>query len=135
MEKNVQATPENPVSGQKAGGHKVKDFLKTIGPAVITVFSWLGAGDIISSAVSGSTYGYALIRFVIVNTMTRFELMNIKGGSMVEAFASISKIYPIFLGIAALVMGNLTIGYILKGAGQSLGWFLGLAQRRCGQVF
>lgn len=134
MEKNVQATPESPVSGQKAGSHKLKDFLKTIGPAVITVFSWLGAGDIISSAVSGSTYGYALmwilvisflIRFVIVNTMTRFELMNIKGGSMVEAFASISKIYPIFLGIAALVMGNLTIGYILKGAGQSLGWFLG----------
>lgn len=113
----------------------LKAFLLTIGPAVITVFSWLGAGDIVNAAVSGANYGYALmwvlvvanlIRFVIVNVMTRFELMNAQKISMVAAFARVTKVFPVLLIIASLVMGNMTIGYILKGAAQCLGWFLGI---------
>ncbi|WP_262316501.1 Nramp family divalent metal transporter [Lacticaseibacillus parakribbianus] len=130
MMQNTVTPTENK---QSTTGTKVKTFLRNIGPAVITVFSWLGAGDIINSAVSGASYGYALmwvlilsnlIRFVIVNTMTRYELMNKDGKSMVATFAEITKIFPLFLFIASVIMGNLTVGYILKGAAQCFGWLI-----------
>ncbi|WP_461225175.1 Nramp family divalent metal transporter [Lacticaseibacillus suihuaensis] len=133
MQSTMTPTENKPITT----GTKIKTFLRNLGPAVITVFSWLGAGDIINSAVSGANYGYALmwvlilsnlIRFVIVNTMTRFELMNKQGKSMVATFAEITKIFPLFLFVAALVMGNLTVGYILKGAAQSFGWLINVPQ-------
>lgn len=129
----MQGTSAPVENKPKPAANKVKTFIKNLGPAVITVFSWLGAGDIINSAVSGANYGYALmwvlllsnlIRFVIVNTMTRFELMNKQGKSMVATFAQITWFFPLFLFIASLIMGNLTIGYILKGAAQSFGWLI-----------
>lgn len=109
-------------------------FIKIMGPAIITVLSWLGAGDIINAAVSGANYGYALmwvlvvanlVRFIIVNTMTRFELMNRQGKSLISTLAGVSKVFPVLFFVAPLIMGNLTIGYILKGAAQSFGWLLG----------
>lgn len=34
---------------------------KLLGPGIIAVLSWLGAGDLITSSVAGANYGYAMM--------------------------------------------------------------------------
>ncbi len=118
--------------------HGFVEFIKRLGPSIITVLAWLGAGDIITAAVSGSSYGYALmwvlvlsylIRFVIVNCMQRFELLNVNGEGMIHTWAKMTKLFPIVIGIGALIIGNMTVGYILLGAAQCLMWLLGFGNQ------
>ncbi|WP_270573965.1 Nramp family divalent metal transporter [Candidatus Collinsella stercoripullorum] len=127
---------ESTATAAKGGGFI--EFLKKLGPSIITVLSWLGAGDIITSAVSGSSYGYALmwvlvlsylIRFVIVNCMQRFELMNVNGEGMIHTWAKMTKLFPIILCLGSLIIGNMTVGYILLGAAQCLMWLLGFGDQ------
>ena len=36
-------------------------IFKLLGPGIIAVLSWLGAGDLITSSVAGANYGYAMM--------------------------------------------------------------------------
>ena len=103
--------------------------LREFGPGIIAVLAMMGAGDLITASVSGSNYGYSLmwllvasllIRFVIVNIMGRYQVLNLKGQTIVEGYNDVSKYYPWAIGIAALVSGHLLNGYMIKGAGEAV---------------
>ncbi len=40
---------------------RIKKLAKMLGPGIIAVLSWLGAGDLITSSVAGASYGYAMM--------------------------------------------------------------------------
>lgn len=108
--------------------------LRNYGPGIVAVLSMMGAGDLVTSSVSGSNYGYnlmwllaasLLIRFVIVNLMGRYQILNLKEQTIVAGYSDVSKYYPWFIGIAALVSGHLFNAYMISGAGEALAWVFG----------
>ncbi|TSI12227.1 Nramp family divalent metal transporter [Brevibacterium aurantiacum] len=103
--------------------------LREFGPGIIAVLAMMGAGDLVTASVSGSNYGYSLmwllvasllIRFVIVNIMGRYQVLNIKNQTIVEGYNDVSRFYPWAIGIAALISGHLLNGYMIKGAGEAV---------------
>ena len=36
-------------------------YVRSIGPGIVIALTWLGAGDLVDSAVAGGNYGYALM--------------------------------------------------------------------------
>jgi Mn2+/Fe2+ NRAMP family transporter len=37
------------------------EYVRSFGPGIIVVLTWLGAGDLVDSAMAGAHYGYALM--------------------------------------------------------------------------
>lgn len=112
-------------------------LLTIIGPGIIAVLAWLGAGDLITSSVAGSNYGYSmmwvlalslLLRFIIVNIMARFQLCNNERLTILEGYARLHPAFAWFLFFYALIMGHLTNAYIIKGAGEALTTILHIDQ-------
>lgn len=115
----------------------LKGLLALLGPGVIAVLSWLGAGDLITSSVAGSNYGYAmmwvlavslLLRFLIVNIIARFQLCNNQGMSILEGYAQLHPLFAWFMFGYALLMGHLMNAYMIKGAGEALSTLLHINQ-------
>ncbi|MDQ0218118.1 Mn2+/Fe2+ transporter [Peribacillus cavernae] len=108
-----------------------KEVMKSYGPGIIAVLSWLGAGDLVNASISGANYGYALmwvlalsllIRFVITNIMSRYQLCNNEGLTILEGFTKLHRFYPYFLGAYALIMAHLFNSYMIKGVGEVFAW-------------
>ena len=60
-------------------------YIKSMGPGIIVALTWLGAGDLIDSAVAGGSYGYSLmwamvialfVRFIFVSIVAKYQLCN-----------------------------------------------------------
>lgn len=129
------------------GTQEKSTFMKTIksyGPGIVVVLTWMGAGDLVDASVAGSHYGYSLmwvlalaliIRFVIVNIMARFELCNTRNMSLFEAFGELHKFYPYFFGFAAIIMGHLVNSYMIKGSGEVLAWIFNFGSPFMWSVF
>ncbi|WP_245204056.1 Nramp family divalent metal transporter [Ammoniphilus resinae] len=127
----------NPV-GQVDPGPKprrtLKELIASVGPGIIVVLTWIGAGDLVDASIAGAHYGYDLmwvlalsliIRFVIVNVMSRYQLCNNEGISLLEGFTRLHRFYPYFLGAYGLLMGHLFNSYMIKGSGEALSHLLG----------
>ncbi|SDJ68660.1 Mn2+ and Fe2+ transporters of the NRAMP family [Actinopolyspora mzabensis] len=109
--------------------------IRNFGPGIVAVLSMMGAGDLVTASVSGSSYGYNLmwllalsliVRFVIVNLMGRYQILNLKGQTIVEGYNDVSKYYPWFIGIAILVSGHFFNAYMITGAGEALAWIFSI---------
>nr|WP_224789771.1 Nramp family divalent metal transporter [Pseudomonas fluorescens] len=107
--------------------------VKLLGPGIIAVLSWLGAGDLITSSVAGANYGYAmmwvlavslLLRYLIVNIIARFQLCNNQGMTILQGYAQLHPVFAWFMLGYALIMGHLMNAYMIKGAGESLAMLL-----------
>lgn len=108
-------------------------LVKLLGPGIIAVLSWLGAGDLITSSVAGANYGYAmmwvlavslLLRYLIVNIIARFQLCNNQGMTILQGYAQLHPVFAWFLLGYALLMGHLMNAYMIKGAGEALAMLL-----------
>lgn len=113
----------------------MKETIASFGPGIIFALTALGAGDLIDSSVSGSHYGYALmwalvlatlVRFLIVNTIARFDMCNRKGLTILAGYASISKFFPVFFLIYAVALGHMFCSIMSKGAGEAISKILGV---------
>ncbi|MCD4865289.1 Nramp family divalent metal transporter [Pseudomonas benzopyrenica] len=131
MERSGPVEKSVPLAKEQGSG--LRRLAKLLGPGIIAVLSWLGAGDLITSSVAGANYGYAmmwvlavslLLRFLIVNIIARFQLCNNKGMSILEGYAQLHPVFAWFMLGYALVMGHLTNAYMLKGAGEALATLL-----------
>ncbi|MBD1601880.1 Nramp family divalent metal transporter [Pseudomonas typographi] len=120
---------------QREHGFSLARIGKMLGPGIIAVLAWLGAGDLITSSVAGANYGYSmmwvlaislLLRFLIVNIIARFQLCNLQGMSILGGYAQLHPVFAWFMLGYALVMGHLTNAYMLKGAGEALATLLHL---------
>ncbi len=129
----VQATPVLPTT--------FSQYLRSMGPGIIVVLTWLGAGDIVECGVWGGNYGYALMwllvialvmRFLFVSLIAKYQLCNQHGEGVLDGLARLHPWYAPFLLVVAILMGHIygsymvvgigTVGVELSGYGTKLGW-------------
>ncbi len=118
-------------------------FKTSYGPGILAVLTWLGAGDLVTSSVAGSDYGYSLmwilavsllLRYLVVNIIARFQLCNNEGITIFEGYGRLHPFFAYFLFIYALIMGHLFNAYMIKGAGAVLSTILNINQPFIGSL-
>ena len=103
------------------------EYLRSFGPGVVVVLTWLGAGDVVDMGVAGANYGYALMwmlvvailmRFLFVSLIARYQLCNQHGEGVLDGLARLHRWYAPILFVAAIVMGHVYESYMTVGAGE-----------------
>jgi Mn2+/Fe2+ NRAMP family transporter len=129
----MPSTPSAEAQAATPSQNRVVKLFKLLGPGIIAVLAWLGAGDLITSSVAGANYGYAmmwvlavslLLRYLIVNIIARFQLCNNQGMTILKGYAQLNPFFGWFLLVYALLMGHLMNAYMIKGAGEALAMLL-----------
>jgi Mn2+/Fe2+ NRAMP family transporter len=104
------------------------EYVRSLGPGLIAVLTWLGAGDVVEAGVSGGNYGYALmwvvvvallVRFLFVSLMARYQLCNPRGEGVVDGLVRLNRFYAPALFIACIVMGHVYGAYMAVGVGET----------------
>jgi Mn2+/Fe2+ NRAMP family transporter len=104
-----------------------REYLRSFGPGIVIVLTWLGAGDVVDMGVAGSNYGYSLMwvlvvavlmRFVLVSLIARYQLCNPHGEGVLDGLARLHPSYAPVLLVAAIVMGHVYESYMTVGAGE-----------------
>ncbi|MEO8496299.1 MAG: Nramp family divalent metal transporter [Planctomycetota bacterium] len=104
------------------------EYLRSLGPGIVAMLTWLGAGDVVTAGVSGGNYGYALMwvlalavlmRCVFVMLIAKYQLCNPRGESVVEGLIRLHPAYAPFLAIAAVILGHVYGSYMVVGCGET----------------
>ena len=108
--------------------HNFWQYLRSMGPGIIVALTWLGAGDLVDSAIAGGSYGYALmwamaialfVRFIFVSIIAKYQLCNQHNESLMSGLKRLHISLPIFIGVVALFFGHFYGSYMVKGVGES----------------
>jgi Mn2+/Fe2+ NRAMP family transporter len=119
---STQSTPPAPPVPRTAG-----EYLRSFGPGIVIVLTWLGAGDIVDMGVAGANYGYSLmwvlvlavfIRFVLVSLIARYHLCNERGESVIDGLCRVHPAAAPILAIAVVVMAHVYGAYMTVGIGE-----------------
>jgi len=103
-------------------------YLRSFGPGLVVVLTWLGAGDIVDMSVAGSQYGYSLMwvlvlavvmRFLFVSLIAKYQLCNQHGESVLDGLVRLHRWYAPVLLAAAVVMGHAYGSYMTVGIGEA----------------
>ena len=103
------------------------EYLRSFGPGMVVMLTWLGAGDVVDMGVAGSNYGYSLMwvlvvavvmRFLFVSLIARYQLCNQHGEGVLDGLARLHPWYAPALLVAAIVMGHVYGSYMTVGAGE-----------------
>jgi Mn2+/Fe2+ NRAMP family transporter len=104
-----------------------REYLRSFGPGIVVVLTWLGAGDVVDMSVAGANYGYSLMwvlvlavfmRFVQVSAIARYQLCNPHAEGVLDGLFRLRRAYAPLLLIAAVVMGHVYEAYMTVGAGE-----------------
>jgi Mn2+/Fe2+ NRAMP family transporter len=99
-------------------------YIKSMGPGVVVVLTWLGAGDLVESAMAGGNYGYALmwsfvlalfVRYLFVSIITKYQLFNPRGESVIAGLCRVHSLYAPFIFISGLLLAHGVGVYLLMG--------------------
>lgn len=105
------------------------EYLRSFGPGIVVVLTWLGAGDVVDMGVAGANYGYSLmwvlviavlIRFLFVSLIARYQLCNPHGEGVLDGLARLHPLYAPVLLVSAVVMGHVYESYMTVGSGEVL---------------
>jgi Mn2+/Fe2+ NRAMP family transporter len=103
------------------------EYVRSFGPGIVIVLTWLGAGDVVDMATAGANYGYSLLwvfviailfRFLFVSLIVRYHLCNQHGEGVLDGLARLHPLYAPVLFFAALVMGHVYGSYMTRGVGE-----------------
>ena len=101
------------------------EYLKSMGPGIVVVLTWLGAGDIVHCAMAGGNYGYALmwafvlcivVRYVFVSTVAKYQLCNERRETVLGGLVRVHPLYAPFVLLCVLAVGHAVGAYLLTGA-------------------
>jgi len=104
------------------------EYLRSFGPGIVVVLTWLGAGDIVGAGVAGGNYGYRLmwvlvlsvmVRFAFVSLIAKYQLCNPRGESVLDGLARLHPWYAPLLALASVVMAHVYGAYMLVGCGET----------------
>ncbi len=99
-----------------------------MGPGIVVVLTWLGAGDIVDASVAGAHYGYALmwvlalallIRWLFVSQIARYQLFNERGESVLEGLRRLHPFFPPFVMFATIALCHGVNVYMYQGLADS----------------
>ena len=121
------------------------DYVKSMGPGIVVVLTWLGAGDIVESAMAGGNYGYALmwafclclvLRYLFVSIIAKYQLCNQHGESVLAGLIRLHPLLGVIVLTGALLLshgvgvfllvGSAEVCIKLTGLGSTIPWALGL---------
>lgn len=83
-----------------------------MGPGLVVALTWLGAGDLVDSAVAGRHYGYSLmwamvialfVRFVFVSIIAKYQLCNHRGEIVMAGLKRVHPYLPVFVGVVGIL--------------------------------
>ena len=103
-------------------------YLRSFGPGLVAVLTWMGAGDVVEAGVAGGNYGYALmwvvvvalmIRFLFVSLIARYQLCNPRGEGVLDGLYRLNRWYAPGLLVACVVMGHVYGAYMAVGVGET----------------
>lgn len=103
------------------------EYIRSFGPGIVIVLTWLGAGDVVDMATAGSNYGYSLLwvfviavamRFLFVSAIARYQLCNQHGEGVLDGLVRLHPAYAPILFVAAIVMGHVYGSYMTRGIGE-----------------
>jgi Mn2+/Fe2+ NRAMP family transporter len=103
------------------------EYLRSFGPGLVVVLTWLGAGDVVDMGVAGANYGYSLMwvlvvavfmRYVFVSLIARYQLCNPAGEGVLDGLARLHPAYAPLLFVSAIVMGHVYEAYMTLGTGE-----------------
>lgn len=115
------------VDSQAAVPRTFVGFLRSLGPGVVIVLTWLGAGDIVQTGVAGGDYGYALMwiiviavlmRALFVSLIAKYQLCNERREGVLDGLARLHPWYAPGLTLLALLMSHVYGAYFLAGLGE-----------------
>jgi Mn2+/Fe2+ NRAMP family transporter len=103
------------------------EYLRSFGPGIVIVLTWLGAGDVVDMATAGANYGYSLLwvfvvavlmRFLFVSLIARYQLCNQHREGVLDGLVRLHPAYAPILFVAAVVMGHVYGSYMTRGIGE-----------------
>jgi len=103
------------------------EYVRSFGPGIVIVLTWLGAGDVVDMATAGANYGYSLlwvfvaavlIRFLFVSLISRYQLCNQHREGVLDGLVRLHPAYAPILFVAAIVMGHVYGSYMTRGIGE-----------------
>ena len=101
-------------------------YVRSLGPGLVVALTWLGAGDLVDSAVAGGNYGYALmwamalalfVRFVFVSIVAKYQLCNQHGESVLSGLKRVHPAMPLFVAVVAVIFGHIYGSFLVRGLG------------------
>ena len=104
------------------------EYVRSFGPGLVVVLTWLGAGDIVDMGVAGGNYGYSLMwvlvlavvmRYLFVSLIAKYQLCNQHGESVLDGLVRLHRWYAPMLFIASIAMGHILGSYMTVGVGES----------------
>lgn len=102
-------------------------YVRSFGPGIVIVLTWLGAGDVVDMGTAGANYGYSLLwvfvvavlfRFLFVSLIARYHLCNQHGEGVLDGLVRLHPIYAPLLFAAAVVMSHVYGSYMTRGIGE-----------------
>jgi Mn2+/Fe2+ NRAMP family transporter len=105
----------------------IAEYLRSFGPGIVIVLTWLGAGDVVDMGTAGANYGYALLwvfvvailfRFLFVSLIARYHLCNQHGEGVLDGLVRLHPAYAPVLFFAAVVMSHVYGSYMTRGIGE-----------------
>ena len=103
------------------------EYIRSFGPGIVIVLTWLGAGDVVDMGTAGANYGYSLLwvfvvailfRFLFVSLIARYQLCNQHGEGVLDGLARLLPVYAPLLFVASIVMGHVYGSYMTRGVGE-----------------
>ncbi len=97
---------------QAAVPKSFSQYVRSMGPGLVVALTWLGAGDLVDSAVAGGHYGYSLmwamvialfVRFVFVSIIAKYQLCNHRGESVMAGLKRVHPYLPVFVGVVGIL--------------------------------
>ena len=116
--------------------HTFIGYLKSFGPGIVTVLTWLSAGDVVAAAAAGGNYGYALmwafsicilVRCLFVSLIAKYQLCNVYGETVIAGLSRIHWVVSPLLFVATMTLSHAFGAYLLVGGGEAAARLLGLA--------
>ena len=95
--------------------HTFVEYLRSFGPGLVVVLTWLGAGDIVDMGIAGGNYGYSLMwvlvlavimRFFFVSLIAKYQLCNQHGEGVLDGLVRLHRGFGPLLLAAAGGMGH-----------------------------
>ena len=132
-----ESKPDSALTNEAPLPSTFGEYLRSFGPGLIVVLTWLGAGDIVDMGVAGGNYAYSLMgvlvvavimRFLFVSLIAKYQLCNQHGEGVLDGLVRLHKAYAPVLLMAAVVMGHVYGSYMTVGIGEACANVTGIGQ-------
>jgi len=114
-------------------------YVKSMGPGIVVVLTWLGAGDLVEAATAGGNYGYALMwafilalffRYLFVSIISKYHLFNPHHETVIAGLCRVNKLYAPFIFVSGLIVSHGVGVYLLMGVAEICARITGLGEPR-----